>query len=95
MWPQLEAVAPTLAYDAKIMEANRWDLPARLTSIRVPTLMMAGGASPAPMQNAARSAAQAIPGAEFRLLEGQTHEVSAEALAPEVISFFIGETGRM
>ena len=36
------------------------------------------------------SAAEALPTAEFRVLDGQTHDVAPDALAPVLISFFGG-----
>jgi hypothetical protein len=32
--------------------------------------------------------AKAIPNAQHRTLEGQTHEVAAEAIAPVLVEFF-------
>ena len=60
----------------------------RAASIKIPTLVMAGGASPAWMQNGARAAAQAVPGAKFRILEGQTHGAALEVVAPVLDEFF-------
>jgi pimeloyl-ACP methyl ester carboxylesterase len=60
----------------------------RLASIKVPTLVINGGASSEFLQNAAQAAAQALPNAQYRTLEGQTHEVSPEVLAPVLIEFF-------
>jgi pimeloyl-ACP methyl ester carboxylesterase len=93
-WPAMETAAPTLLYDLAVMgESMRGRaLPAELTrraaAISAPTLLIAGGDSPVWMQNAARAAAQAVPGARFRILEGQTHAVAAEAIAPLLIEFF-------
>jgi hypothetical protein len=40
------------------------------------------------MQETAKTLANIIPNAEHRILEGQTHDVAAEALAPILIEFF-------
>jgi hypothetical protein len=40
------------------------------------------------MHDTAKTLAEAMPNAQHRVLEGQTHEVSAEALAPVLIEFF-------
>ena len=48
---------------------------------------MAGGKSPAWLQNAAQALAHALPGASHRTLPGQTHIVKAKPLAP-VLAFF-------
>jgi|SRR5579883_244076 pimeloyl-ACP methyl ester carboxylesterase len=88
IWSLFEAVAPTLAYDDAIM--GNGTVPAeRLASIAIPTLVIAGGASPAFMHNAARAVAHALPNAQYRTLEGQTHEVTPEALAPLLVEFFM------
>jgi pimeloyl-ACP methyl ester carboxylesterase len=89
IWPLFEAVAPTLAYDNAIMGDG--SVPTdRLTSIPVPTLVMAGGASPAFMQDAAQAVAHALPNAKRRTLEGQTHDVAPQVLAPVLLEFFQG-----
>ncbi len=87
IWPLFESVAPTLAYDNAIMGDG--SVPTeRLASIIVPTLVMDGGASPAFMHNAAQAVAHALPNAQRRILEGQTHDVAPEALAPVLVGFF-------
>src|SRR5437660_1225092 len=92
IWPLFEAVAPTLAYDNAIM--GNGSVPTeRLASIAVPTLVIDGGASPAFMHNAAQAVAHALPNAQHRTLEGQTHDVAPEALAPVLMEFFM-ETKR-
>jgi pimeloyl-ACP methyl ester carboxylesterase len=89
IWPLFEAEAPTLAYDNAIMGDG--SVPTeRLASLTIPTLVMAGGASPAFMQDAAQAAAHALPNAKFRTLEGQTHDVAPEVLAPVLVEFFAG-----
>jgi hypothetical protein len=40
------------------------------------------------MHVTAKTLAKKIPNAEHRIVQGQTHEVSAEALAPVLIEFF-------
>jgi pimeloyl-ACP methyl ester carboxylesterase len=88
-WPLFESVAPTLAYDNAIMGDG--SVPTeRLASLTVPTLVMAGGASPVFMQNAAQAVAHALPNAKLRTLEGQTHDVAPEVLAPVLVEFFAG-----
>ncbi len=89
IWPLFEAVAPTLAYDDAIMGDG--SVPTeRLASITVPTLVMDGGASPAFMHNAAQAAEQTLPNAKRRTLEGQTHDVAPQVLAPILVEFFQG-----
>jgi len=91
MWPMFEAVAPTLAYDAAALGEDRSVPLDRAARVRVPTLVMDGGASQAFMPFMAESAkalAAAIPHAQRRTLEGQTHDVKVEALAPVLVEFF-------
>ena len=87
VWPMFEAIAPTLAYDNAVMGDSGVPT-ARAASVKVPTLVMGGGASPDFMQNAAQALQKAIPGSQYRTLAGQTHEVAAEAIAPELEKFF-------
>jgi pimeloyl-ACP methyl ester carboxylesterase len=63
-------------------------------TITIPSLVLAGGASPAGLQQAAQATADAMPTAEFRTLEGQTHDVAPEAVAPVLVEFF-GRTAKV
>ncbi len=90
-WPGLEKVAHTLPYDIAIMERRRADrspTTAPWTSARLPTLVLAGGASPPWMQQAAREVAEILPNATYRALEGQMHGVDPAILAPLLREFF-------
>jgi pimeloyl-ACP methyl ester carboxylesterase len=91
MWPMFEAVAPTLAYDAAAMGEDRIPPVKRAARVNVPVLVMDGGANlvSMPFMHASAAAlAQAMPHAQQRTLEGQTHDVSAEAIAPALVEFF-------
>jgi len=89
MWPMWEAVAPTLAYDHIAALGEDASVPAeRAASVSVLTLVMDGSQSYPFMHVTAKALANAIPNAQHRTLEGQTHEVAAEALAPVLIEFF-------
>jgi pimeloyl-ACP methyl ester carboxylesterase len=91
MWPMLEAVAPTLIYDAYEIGEDRTAPLDRASKITVPTLVMDGGANLQymPFMNASATAlAKAIPHAEHRTLEGQTHDLKSEVLAPVLVEFF-------
>jgi pimeloyl-ACP methyl ester carboxylesterase len=87
LWPLFEAVAPTLAYDAAAMGDSAVPLE-QAAGVAVSLLALAGGASPAWMQQAARAIAEAAAQGRYAVLEGQTHEVAAEALAPVLTEFF-------
>lgn len=87
-WSDSEAVAHTLPYEAAVMGPGN-ALPAeRLAAITQPTLVLTGGDSPAWLTNAGKAVAGTIPGAVHRVLDGQTHNVSPAALAPELLEFF-------
>ena len=86
-WAMLEAIAPTLAYDDQVLGDG--SVPRDLArAISVPALVLAGAASPQSLQRAARATADALPTAEHRTLDGQTHDVSPDALAPVLAAFF-------
>jgi len=87
IWSMFESVAPTLAYDNAIMGDGSVPIE-RMASVTVPTLVIDGGASPAFMHNAAQEAADALPNAQRRTLEDQTHDVAPETLAPVLEEFF-------
>jgi len=88
MWEAMEAVAHTLIYDVTIMGGNNALPTERVASVRVPTLVIDGGASPAWMHHAAQAVADALPNAQRCTLPGQTHGVAAEAIAPVLEEFF-------
>jgi pimeloyl-ACP methyl ester carboxylesterase len=93
VWPKLKAVAHTIPYDGAIVQDNQRgeSLPAnRWTCVTVPTLVMEGGKSPGWIRQANRSLANVLPNAKHCTLEGQTHMVKAEALAPILVEFFKG-----
>lgn len=89
MWAMFEAVAPTIAYDAAALGEDASVPSERAASLTTPTLVMDGGATEFPfMRITAMALAKAIPNAQHLTLEGQTHEVAPEALAPALIEFF-------
>ncbi len=93
MWPTLEAAAPSLAYDAAVLGDDASVPVERAASVAVPTLIMNGDVSYPFMRTAATALARAVPNAQHRTLEGQTHEVAAEVLAPVLVEFFISNRG--
>jgi len=88
MWPMWEAVAPTLEYDAAILGEDASVPIERAARVSVPTLVMDGEASYPFMHVTAKALKNAIPNAQQLTLEGQTHEVNVEAIAPVLIKFF-------
>jgi pimeloyl-ACP methyl ester carboxylesterase len=90
-WSKLKALAHTLPYDVRLIGKNGAGRPfpaERWASVTVPALVVAGGKSPAWMQNAMRALAEALPNAAHRTLERQTHIVKPKALAPVLGEFF-------
>ena len=86
-WPAQEALAHTLAYDATIM--GDYSLPTeRVASVTVPTLVLAGGASFEWIGETAQAIVDLLPNGQRRTIEGQTHDIAAEALAPVLEQFF-------
>jgi hypothetical protein len=99
MWAGLEAVAPTLPYDATIMGDTQRGDPAPLrkwASVAVPTLVMDGtvmmGSEEAHafMRHGADALASVLPNAQRLTLEGQDHGPSDEALVPALREYFLG-----
>ena len=93
MWPAMEAEAHTLAYDGRVvgdgmsgktLSTERW------ASVTVPTLVIDGGGTPW-LTAGAQAIAEALPDAERRTLEGETHDVAPEAIAPVLDEFFASE----
>jgi pimeloyl-ACP methyl ester carboxylesterase len=95
VWPGLEAIAHTLAYDAACLGDGQPPT-ARLATITRPILVATGGASPDSFvgggggffDRAADAIAASIPQAERLTLAGQTHMVDPKALAPVLERFF-------
>jgi len=91
VWKTLKAVAHTLPYDLTIvgdnqigqpLSAKRWD------SVKMPTLVMDGGKSPTWMRHGVKSLSDTLPNAKYRTLDGQTHMLKPEAVAPILKEFF-------
>jgi pimeloyl-ACP methyl ester carboxylesterase len=97
MWPGLEAIAPTLRYDAACMGDNRPPTD-RLARITRPTLVATGGASPQSFvagggdyfAKAADAIAAGIPRAQRQTIEGQTHQADPKVMAEVLERFFTG-----
>jgi hypothetical protein len=88
MWSMFEAVAPTLVYDATAMGGDDRSVPVeRAARVTRPTLVMNGTVIPFMLDTATRLA-QAIPHAQRRTLEGQSHDVDLKVLAPALVEFF-------
>ena len=96
VWRKLCAVVHTLPYDfACIGDAQRGgplpdELRRLLAAVPVPTRVLVGGKAAPWMKHACEVVARLVPGAEHGVIPGQTHNVSAKAMAPELARFFGG-----
>jgi pimeloyl-ACP methyl ester carboxylesterase len=88
MWKKLKAVAHTLPYDTAVM--GDFTVPEmRLSRITVPALVAGGGKSPENLRTAVKRVASALPNGTLRMLDGETHNVKAERLAPVLTEYFL------
>ena len=80
-WPSMLTLAHTLAYDVRLL--NEGVVPAdRLSVIACPVLGTTGSLSPPWAAASVRAVAEAIRDGEWRVLEGQAHNVAPDVLAP-------------
>ena len=85
-WGATEALAHTLAYDARIM--GDYEIPVdRAANVKVPALVVAGGADMPFMRETAQALADALPDGHVRFLDGQGHNVDMAVLAPVLKEF--------
>lgn len=92
-WGMMEAVAPTIAYDAAALGDEAAVPVGKAAKLSVPALVMDGGATPYPFMNTTAVAlADAMPNGQHRTLAGQNHEVEPEAIAPALVEFFTTDT---
>jgi pimeloyl-ACP methyl ester carboxylesterase len=95
VWPKLQAVAPTLPYDAQLLEGytagkplsgKDWGL------VTMPTLVMAGSESPAFLRHGAQALAEALPHARLLTQKGLGHtkKLSTKLIASVLVEFFEG-----
>jgi pimeloyl-ACP methyl ester carboxylesterase len=86
-WPRMRELAPSLVYDLTL--CNGGVVPGeRLARIGVPTVTISGGSSPGWAGRACATVAAAVPGARHVVLDGQTHAVAPDMVAPVVIDHF-------
>jgi hypothetical protein len=81
----------TLPYDGAIVQEYQRGSPlpaSRWSSVTVPTVVVDRGKSPTWMRNGNRALANILPNAQYRTIEGQTHNVKPKAPAPVLVEFF-------
>lgn len=93
-WPDLEATAHTLQYDAACLGTGQPPID-RLTSIRQPVLVLTGDQRPPDaarwvlaLDEAGDAIAAAIPRAERETLAGQGHVADPDVVATRLAEFF-------
>ena len=90
-WISFESMASTISYDMAAVGDDRSVPVERAAQVKANALVMDGGASLKTlpfMRPSADKIASAIPNAQRRTIEGETHNVSSKALAPFLIEFF-------
>jgi len=89
-WPVMEAVAPTIAYDGRIMGTTMSGGPLprdRWAGVSVPTLVMYGTGTFPFIVAGTRALADLLPTATLKAVEGEQHTASAEVLAAALREF--------
>src|SRR5215470_2557345 len=88
-WPAAEAIAPTLAYDHAGVIGEDNSVPTGLAArAEGPALVLSGGASFPFMNDTAAALSRAMPHAQHRILDGQTHDMNPGVLGPVLVEFF-------
>lgn len=89
-WPVLEAVAPTIAYDGRIMGTTMSGRPLprdRWAAISVPTLVLHGTGTFPFLVSAAQALADLLPTATLEPVKGEQHSAPADVLAGALREF--------
>ena len=84
MWRGLKALAPTLAYDARMVGDG--SVPAEFGSIAARLLALTGDSEA--MRQGAERLVDRVPGSRHEVLAGQSHAVKPEVLADALRAFF-------
>jgi pimeloyl-ACP methyl ester carboxylesterase len=85
-WAAQEAIAHTLAYDARVM--GDYSVPtATAARVTVPTIILTGGASFALFKPTAEALVAAMPNARTEVLDGQEHNVDPMVLGEAMNAF--------
>jgi pimeloyl-ACP methyl ester carboxylesterase len=86
-WPRMAALAPALVHDLALIGSAR--VPAeRFAAIGCPTLVLSGGPDASSSSPSGTAVADAVPGARYEVVAGQTHAVEAAAVAPVLLDWF-------
>jgi pimeloyl-ACP methyl ester carboxylesterase len=90
LWPALEGVAHTLAYDGRVVGESMSGQPlaAEWGQVAAPVLVVTGGASDRFMRDGGAALVELLPNASHQVIDGQDHNVDPKLLAPVLIEFF-------
>jgi pimeloyl-ACP methyl ester carboxylesterase len=87
MWLGMEAIAPTLLYDAIVMDDST--VPSALVaSVKAPTLVLDGSETGAWAVESARALEETLPNPQRHTFQGQNHAIAWDVLAPVLKRFF-------
>ena len=89
-WPAMEAVAPTIAYDGRIIGSTMSGAPLprdRWSSITAPVLVMHGTGTMPWLISAAEALSELLPTATLRAVPGEQHSTTADVMAAELRQF--------
>jgi len=90
-WPNRVAAAHTILREMRINDEYRFE-PARFAAMRVPTLLLLGGGSPAMFKDAAEAVRVALPDARLAVMAGQQHtamNTAPDLFLREVLGFLL------
>lgn len=93
VWRKLTSVAHTLPYDLSVVIEHQQGRPlpeGLFAAVSQPTLVIAGGKSPAYLKNGQAAVVGALADARLETLPGQTHMVKAKVTAPVVAAHLAG-----
>lgn len=92
--PAILALAATMPHDIAVMgEIDRGSIiPDDLVRrVAIPTLVLAGGASPDFFRDTAARIAELLPDATYTVLDGQDHGADARVIAPVIGAFLTAD----
>ena len=92
VWQARVEAAHTIPRELRAVKAYRLD-PERFGDVRVPTLVLSGGESPAALRKAAEAVEEALPDSRLVVMEGQGHaamDTGTDLFTTEVIRFVEG-----
>jgi pimeloyl-ACP methyl ester carboxylesterase len=96
MWKGLKATAHTLPYDwAALGKHTMYGAPLdpkEWGSVTAPTLVAYGAKTADVLREGSRALAEVLPNAELRKVDGVSHNVKMNRLAPVLAEFFAGES---